>query len=286
MFGPIRGPWGDAEWTGWWGEDPPYHHPIFVLTHHVRPPLAMQGGTTFHFVDDRQPGATDQTANEVTLAPKRNGRWQLNGDLDAETATLIANELRRLANAYRDDEKLSLARRTALAFMEMARRSITLGQRGPGSRPELVIVASAGVRASELYDTSYEHGTPISRKVFENLSCDATARGLLMNGLSEALDLGRSQRLATAGQCRAAVIRDGGCVYPGCEQPPDSCDSTTSATTGPNTKARPTSRTSASFVGVTTRSPTASGSPSSVTRNGNLTIHDGTPLPWPGQQAA
>jgi dihydrofolate reductase len=52
MFGPIRGPWGDAQWTGWWGDSPPYHHPVFVLTHHPHPPIPMQGGTTFHFVDD------------------------------------------------------------------------------------------------------------------------------------------------------------------------------------------------------------------------------------------
>jgi dihydrofolate reductase len=50
MFGPIRGPWPDASWRGWWGETPPYHVPVFVLTHHARPPLEMQGGTTFHFV--------------------------------------------------------------------------------------------------------------------------------------------------------------------------------------------------------------------------------------------
>lgn len=52
MFGPIRGPWGKSEWTGWWGEEPPFHHPVFVLTHHPRPPLEMQGGTTFYFIDD------------------------------------------------------------------------------------------------------------------------------------------------------------------------------------------------------------------------------------------
>lgn len=50
MFGPIRGPWGQ-KWTGWWGENPPFHHPVFVLTHHPRPSIEMQGGTTFHFVD-------------------------------------------------------------------------------------------------------------------------------------------------------------------------------------------------------------------------------------------
>lgn len=50
MFGPVRGPWPDESWQGWWGEEPPYHHPVFVLTHHERPPLPMAGGTTFHFV--------------------------------------------------------------------------------------------------------------------------------------------------------------------------------------------------------------------------------------------
>jgi dihydrofolate reductase len=52
MFGPIRGPWPDAGWKGWWGDNPPYHVPVFVLTHHPRAPLAMDGGTTFHFVTD------------------------------------------------------------------------------------------------------------------------------------------------------------------------------------------------------------------------------------------
>jgi dihydrofolate reductase len=52
MFGPIRGPWADESWTGWWGETPPYRHPVFVLTHHARPPVEMAGGTVFHFVTD------------------------------------------------------------------------------------------------------------------------------------------------------------------------------------------------------------------------------------------
>jgi dihydrofolate reductase len=52
MFGPVRGPWPDDSWKGWWGASPPYHVPVFVLTHHAREPLAMEGGTTFHFVTD------------------------------------------------------------------------------------------------------------------------------------------------------------------------------------------------------------------------------------------
>jgi dihydrofolate reductase len=51
MFGPIRGAWGSDEWKGWWGDNPPYQHPVFVLTHYPRPSITMQGGTTFHFVD-------------------------------------------------------------------------------------------------------------------------------------------------------------------------------------------------------------------------------------------
>ncbi|HYL01948.1 MAG TPA: dihydrofolate reductase family protein [Steroidobacteraceae bacterium] len=50
MFGPVRGPWPDETWKGWWGEEPPYHTPVFVLTHYPRPPLAMAGGTEFRFV--------------------------------------------------------------------------------------------------------------------------------------------------------------------------------------------------------------------------------------------
>ncbi len=52
MFGPLRGPWPDESWKGWWGEEPPYHVPVFVLTHHARKPLEMKGGTVFHFVTD------------------------------------------------------------------------------------------------------------------------------------------------------------------------------------------------------------------------------------------
>lgn len=50
MFGPIRGPWPDMNWKGWWGDNPPYHFPVFILTHHARPSIAMDGNTTFHFV--------------------------------------------------------------------------------------------------------------------------------------------------------------------------------------------------------------------------------------------
>ena len=59
MFGPVRGSWGDGSWRGWWGDNPPYHSPVFVLTHHARPPLEMLGGTTFHFVTEGIHAALD-----------------------------------------------------------------------------------------------------------------------------------------------------------------------------------------------------------------------------------
>jgi dihydrofolate reductase len=60
MFGPGRGPWLDHDWTGWWGDEPPYHHPVFVLTHHYRPSITMAGGTTFNFVDGGIHAALEQ----------------------------------------------------------------------------------------------------------------------------------------------------------------------------------------------------------------------------------
>jgi dihydrofolate reductase len=60
MFGPPGGAWGDEQWTGWWGDDPPYHYPVVILTHHPRSPVEMKGGTTFHFVTDGIESALEQ----------------------------------------------------------------------------------------------------------------------------------------------------------------------------------------------------------------------------------
>ncbi|MBZ9980323.1 MULTISPECIES: dihydrofolate reductase family protein [unclassified Mesorhizobium] len=60
MFGPIRGEWPDENWKGWWGDNPPYHVPVFVLTHHAREPIVMEGGTTFYFITDGIHSALEQ----------------------------------------------------------------------------------------------------------------------------------------------------------------------------------------------------------------------------------
>ncbi len=71
MFGPVRGPWPDLEWQGWWGEEPPYHTPVFVLTHHARPVLSMKGGTEFHFVTE---GAEEALKRALGAAKGRDVR--------------------------------------------------------------------------------------------------------------------------------------------------------------------------------------------------------------------
>lgn len=71
MFGPIRGPWPDTDWKGWWGDNPPYHVPVYVLTHHARPPLEMDGGTTFYFVTE---GIRDALARARKAANRKDIR--------------------------------------------------------------------------------------------------------------------------------------------------------------------------------------------------------------------
>jgi dihydrofolate reductase len=106
MFGPVRGPWPDDSWRGWWGENPPYHHPVFVLTHHPREPLAMEGGTTFYFVDDGIESALAQAKDaaqeqDVWLAGGASVSNQylaagLVDDLDISIAPLILSSGARL----------------------------------------------------------------------------------------------------------------------------------------------------------------------------------------------
>jgi dihydrofolate reductase len=73
MFGPVRGAWGNEDWRGWWGEDPPFHHDVFVLTHHAREPVAMSGGTTFHFVTDGIEAALERATGSAGGADVRLG---------------------------------------------------------------------------------------------------------------------------------------------------------------------------------------------------------------------
>lgn len=88
MFGPVRGPWKDDSWKGWWGDNPPYHTPVFVLTHHARPALVMEGGTTFHFVTDGLEPALKQ-AREAA----KNKDVRIGGGVSLIRQCLIAGQI-------------------------------------------------------------------------------------------------------------------------------------------------------------------------------------------------
>ena len=95
MFGPIRGPWKDDSWKGWWGDEPPYHVPVFVLTHHARTPLAMKGGTTFHFVTD----GIDSALKEAKEAAKGKD-VRVGGGVSTIRQYLTAGKIDELHLAY------------------------------------------------------------------------------------------------------------------------------------------------------------------------------------------
>jgi dihydrofolate reductase len=83
MFGPVRGPWPDESWKGWWGDNPPYHTPVFVLTHHARSSITMEGGTTFHFVTEgihaalerAREGANGRDIDSAVESPQSNNTY-------------------------------------------------------------------------------------------------------------------------------------------------------------------------------------------------------------------
>jgi dihydrofolate reductase len=90
MFGPVRGPWSTEDpWRGWWGDNPPYHTPVFVLTHHARPPLEMEGGTTFRFVTDGPESALRQ-AKAAAQSEGRNNDVRIGGGVSTIRQFLLA----------------------------------------------------------------------------------------------------------------------------------------------------------------------------------------------------
>lgn len=95
MFGPVRGAWDD-EWRGWWGDDPPYHAPVFVLTHHPHDPIPMEGGTTFYFVTDGFDAAFEQAKSAA-------------GDMDVSIAGGASTVRQALAAGAIDELVLSIA---------------------------------------------------------------------------------------------------------------------------------------------------------------------------------
>jgi dihydrofolate reductase len=135
MFGGHPGPWNPAKpWNGWWGADPPFHHPVFVLTHHARPPLALEGGTTFTFVTDGIEAALAQArrvagGKDVALAGGASAaRQYLNAglvdEMELHLAPILLGAGERLFDGVRDLHGLELVRTVAapgVAHLKFAR---------------------------------------------------------------------------------------------------------------------------------------------------------------------
>ena len=110
MFGPIRGEWGSTDWKGWWGEVPPYHCPVFVLTHHARDPIPMGGGTTFYFVTDGIESAyalAEAAAGDRTISiaggascARQAIRAGLVDDIDLQVSPVILGSGERLFDGF------------------------------------------------------------------------------------------------------------------------------------------------------------------------------------------
>ena len=121
MFGGGPGPWGEEPWNGWWGEDPPFHVPVFVLTHHEREPLQMQGGTTFHFVTDGIESALEQAREAAGGKDVR-----LGGGAEAAQQYLAAG----LVDELQLNIVAGAARGRRAALRERRRRASSWSRRG------------------------------------------------------------------------------------------------------------------------------------------------------------
>ena len=137
MFSPGRGDW-DLDWKGWWGDDPPYHAPVFVLTHHEREPLEMEGGTTFHFVTD---------GIESALARAKEGAAGENVGIAGGPATI--NQY--LAAGLLDELRLHVVPKVvgAGAPDPRRRRAASSSSRSPRARPSWSRTWSTGPRAPD-----------------------------------------------------------------------------------------------------------------------------------------
>jgi dihydrofolate reductase len=137
MFGPVRGPWPDASWKGWWGDDPPYHVPVFVLTHYAREPIEMQGGTTFYFVTDGIESALSQARKAA-------------GERDVRLGGGVATVREYLSRGLVDEMHLAV-RPVILGEGESLLRDLDLRERGyecvesvPGERATHVLIRKSG----------------------------------------------------------------------------------------------------------------------------------------------
>ena len=134
MFGPVRGPWPDDEWKGWWGANPPSHVPVFVLTHHARPPLEMEGGTVFHFVTEGIEAALDQARAAARGKDVRIGGGAATIRQYLQAGLLDEMHLRHLADPARPGRVPVRRHRPSRARLQSEGARLERGGDAPGGR--------------------------------------------------------------------------------------------------------------------------------------------------------
>ena len=164
----------------------------------------------------------EQRPSTATLTQRPNGRWSLHADLDEVDGLKLNTELDRLIAELRSSG-IETDERRAAALLAMCARSVTLGDRRPGARPEIIVVATV-TDEGQLADLRTTDGAAVRRDVFSRLCCGATMRALLQDAHGDPLFLGDSARLATPGQHRACEVRDKHCTFPGCGVPASRCE--------------------------------------------------------------
>ncbi|HEY2429178.1 MAG TPA: DUF222 domain-containing protein [Acidimicrobiales bacterium] len=177
------------------------------------------------------PDPRDRDANGVWLSQGFNGRWQLKGDLDVESGTVLNNVLAGFVERIRAERRrqgVELAgmgpRLRAEGLMDMVRRATAAAEGAEAARPLVWVIAGAEALASGTGVCELAGGGAISALTAQRLACDADIAQLLMDPHSNEFDLGRTQRRASGTQRRLLWLRDGGCTFPGCDRPPGWCE--------------------------------------------------------------
>jgi hypothetical protein len=181
-------------------------------------------------VDQDGPDPRDRDTNAVWLSQSLNGRWQLKGDFDVESGTLLSSVLsglverdRRMRRQHGEDLTGTAPRLRADALIEMARRSTAARETDISARPLVWVIAGEDELSSGRGACEVAGGGAISARVAQRLACDADIATVVV-APDGTLRLGRAQRRPNGAQRRLLWLRDGGCRFPGCDRPPGWCE--------------------------------------------------------------
>lgn len=174
--------------------------------------------------------APDEAEQSARLSPTYGGRWRLDANLNAEGGAIFANVLDQImGDLFRASENDGVPPRLgaelrADALVEMARRASAARDDAAAARPLVVVrVELDDLERRAGWPATTEHGVALSWQTMNRLLCDADVCRVVTHGASRVIDVGRSERTATQAQRNALLIRDGGCVFPGCDRPPGWC---------------------------------------------------------------